>query len=471
LLAFITEIDKFEEKDVNNFPTEKKVAYFQEKIGLLRAFLDKYKGRPSKEYSPPSKEYSEPVPEPDLNKVETPREEKKIPVRSQSTVKNLNAPKTIETPKTTESTPSTSGSDSSGLVKSIMNQVFKKVKGKVSPGTEYEGTTVLSMMKELIIEATNTNNSGTEEDQATVKSIMNNVFKTIKSSFQSDTSYDGEQILESIKQTIIKITNDLLNQQKEQPSQSTNEETNTRIERSESVLSKDPSENTTSAGIEVQRRDAESRINQNPTEKDVDLTDPEVIENYIRVRNDNDPMTWVIYKYDLEVKNRVVVLKTGEGNFSELKEYVPDDIPVYFYFKYIFGDTQRSKFVFISYVPESFHGIQKSKVLGHRPAFKEFIKYYSFDMAITDTSDLDENEIHQRLLKAGGANYSVQEQNKGDFGNYKTKTKSYYSEKEKSGSLKSGISYSQDPLSTTPMDISGRPTVAPNTDFKKNTKN
>jgi len=350
-------------------------------------------------------------------------------------------------------------------VKNIMNTVFKNVRAKVSSGTEYSGANIVEMSKNLIIETTKSNSSGPEEQQKAIKAIMNTVFKSIKGFFQPETSYDGQEVIDFMKQTIIKTTNDLLNQNDNQTSND-NDKTNTRLERSEST--RVGKEVETTGGIEVQRRDAESRIKPNPSEKDVDLTDPSIVEYYIKVRNDYDPLNWVIYSYDTEVKNKVKVHSSGEGDFSEIVDHAPDNIPVYIYFKYLFGDTKRARFILVSFVPDSFHGIQKSKVLGHRSAVQEFFKYFAFSWDIKDITDLEESTVVEKLLKSGGANYSVQEQNKGDFGSYKKTTKGYYSEKEKGGNVK--IVYSENPLSLTPMDISGRPSVAPTTDFKTNTK-
>jgi len=184
------------------------------------------------------------------------------------------------------------------------------------------------------------------------------------------------------------------------------------------------------------------------------------------VRNDNDNLNWVIWDYGSS-KNRLQLYKCG-GDFNELKENIPDGKPVYVYFKYHIGDTKRARFVFMTYVPESLNGIQKSRVLGHRPAVEEFIKYMQMTLHIQDTSDFEEESVRNKLVASSGANYSVQEKDKGNFTNYKTQTKSFYEETEKRGNVK--IAYDENrPLSLTPCDISGRPTVAPTTQFLNNT--
>lgn len=59
------------------------------------------------------------------------------------------------------------------------------------------------------------------------------------------------------------------------------------------------------------------------------------------------------------------------------------------------------------------------------------------------------------------------ESNKGDFTSYKKKTKEFYDETDKRTLVKAV--YNTGPLSTTPCDISGRPTVAAAADAQKNT--
>lgn len=121
----------------------------------------------------------------------------------------------------------------------------------------------------------------------------------------------------------------------------------------------------------------------------------------------------------------------------------------------------------MSYVPDFLNGIEKSRVVGHRAAVEKFIKYMQITWNVLTLDELQEKELNNKLLKAGGANYSVQESNKGDFSSYKTATRQFYEEKDKETQVKP--IYHQGPLMTTPVDISGRPTVALATDAHANT--
>jgi hypothetical protein len=97
-----------------------------------------------------------------------------------------------------------------------------------------------------------------------------------------------------------------------------------------------------------------------------------------------------------------------------------------------------------------------------------FLKVFSL-LALICLPFLNFNiNIREMLLAAGGANYSVQEDNKGDFSGYKNTTKAFYEEKDKNTQVKA--IYETGPLSMTPCDISGRSMVASQTEFKQNLK-
>jgi hypothetical protein len=487
LTQFFTELEKYEEKDVNNWAVEKKITYYSEKMELLRGFLNNAKSGSNLSSSRPvsntpqtttvqpkketPKETVKETPKETVKETpkdtfkETPRSEvKEIP---RETVKETSKQVTNEPPK----------EDMVTTVRGIMNNVFRKVKAKVISETSYSGTEVMQTVKDIIVETTKSVINGNEHE-TTIKSIMNNVHRKIRASFEADQTYGDSEVLDIVKDTIKTITNEVI---------AANSPPETNVSSIKTVETSQPkrvedanlrrvdskslggSEGSQSAGIETQRRDAEARIKKNPGDKDVDLTDPEVLEYFIRVRDDKDPLTWIIYGYGDESKNKLQKIDSGEGNFNELKDNIPEYKPVYIYFKHVFGDTNRSKFIYITYTPESLNGLQKSRVLGHRGGVEEFFKYFQISWHIQDLNEIDEESLVKKLLSAGGANYSVQETDKGNFTDYKTKTKNFYSETEKRGD---NIKYSNDqtPLSLTPMDISGRPTVAPTTQFLGNTK-
>jgi len=230
-----------------------------------------------------------------------------------------------------------------------------------------------------------------------------------------------------------------------------------------------PDDLTSSKSLELKRSEALSRINTNPKPREADLTDAEVLNMYVRMRDDQDPLTYMILGYDNSVsQDKLFVTASGTGDFDEFVENITENKPIYMYLNYKFGDTGRSRFIVMSYVPEAINGLQKARVVGHRGAVESFIKYYQISWHCLSIDEIKESELSKKLRNAGGADYSVQEQNKGNFSNYKTQTKEFYSETDKNTKVK-GLSYGKGPLTTTPCDISGRAMVAPTSEVKKNT--
>jgi len=224
-----------------------------------------------------------------------------------------------------------------------------------------------------------------------------------------------------------------------------------------------------SKSVEQMRSEAVSRINQTPKPREADLTDSEIVSTYIRIRDDQDALSWMILGYDSSVSlDKLIVLSSGNEGFDEFASNLPGEKPVYMYLNYRFGDTGRSRFIFMSFVPEAFNGLQKARVLGHRNSVESFIKYYQISWHCLSIEEITEQELNNKLRKAGGADYSAQESNKGNFSSYKKTTRQFYEETDKKTAIKS-LSYAQGPLSMTPCDISGRAMVAPATEFSKNT--
>jgi len=225
---------------------------------------------------------------------------------------------------------------------------------------------------------------------------------------------------------------------------------------------------TSSKSKEITRAEGQSRINANPKQREADLNDPEILNLYVRMRDDQDPLAWIILGYDNSIsQDKLFIISSGNGDFEEFVENIPDNKPVYMYLNYKFGDTGRSRFIVMSFVPEALNGLQKARVVGHRGAVESFIKYYQINWHCLSKDEITEAELNKKLRKAGGADYSAQEDNKGNFSNYKKQTKEFYTETDKKTKVK--IVYEKGPLVTTPCDISGRSMVAPATEASKNT--
>jgi len=221
--------------------------------------------------------------------------------------------------------------------------------------------------------------------------------------------------------------------------------------------------------LEAERKDAIFRIGRPMNKQSADLTDPGVLEGYLRIRNDADPLMWFILGYAANSQNKLIVQANGTGDFDEMKNELEEDAQ-FIYMNYKFGDTKRSKFIFMTYVPDTLSGLKKSRVVGHRPAVEKMLKYIHLQWHILDKNEMRSEVLDQKLLSAGGANYSVQESDKGDFSGYKQTTKDFYTEKDKQTKL-TELKYDKGPLAReTPMDIGGRAMVATQSEFKSNIK-
>lgn len=216
------------------------------------------------------------------------------------------------------------------------------------------------------------------------------------------------------------------------------------------------------------RKEALSRIVPPKSTKDADLSNEEIVNVYTKMRNDNDPTNWMLLGYR-ESQNELQLYGSGEGGLEEMKSNLVEE-PLFGYFSHVYGDTNRKKFIFLSWLPESVGGMKKSRVMGHKAAVDAFFKYFHITISAFQQSDLSQSVIEGRLKAAGGADYGVGtgggtrgEQN---FGGIKDQAKNLYLEKEKETNVQ--IVYEKGPLTTTPCDLSGRAMVAPPSEAKKN---
>eukprot|EP01129_Flabellula_baltica_P004107 TRINITY_DN1402_c0_g1_i1.p1 TRINITY_DN1402_c0_g1~~TRINITY_DN1402_c0_g1_i1.p1 ORF type:complete len:474 (-),score=76.53 TRINITY_DN1402_c0_g1_i1:21-1442(-) len=455
----LTDLDKrinnFEENKVSKWNSDDKVQYYHNKINTLVQFLQSYDGQ-----SP----------------IETNSGNTSVPVEN----------------KTNERT---SINDSNDTVKKIMNNVYKQAQSEFNEGS-YSGSDILDVIKQLIVQTTlSTGENSDEETLANVKTIMNDVFKTLRGHFSSNENYPVNEILQGVKDTIVSITVSLLSNSG-QDTTTSNQTKNTNVKvpsqpkvpkeprrkQSDGIIpvSESPKNSSKSSisnirstsdspGMITARNDAIGRIRSNPGSQEVDITEAEVLEAYLKCRDDDDDTNWILLGYK-GTKNKLFVEGLGNGGIEELMEEIDDSLPFYIYFSHNMGDTNRPRFVFMTYIPEHLNGLQKSRVLRHRADVETFIKFSTITWHFQELSEFSVEELESKLLAASGANYSVQESNKGNFTAYKTKTADFYSETEKRGS-KMKIIYDSGPLTTTPCDISGRATVASASEFLSNTSN
>jgi len=224
---------------------------------------------------------------------------------------------------------------------------------------------------------------------------------------------------------------------------------------------------TLGAGTGNSLEEVQARIPK-PSPKGADLTDPDIAKIYVDVRDDSHPADWMLLRYDGQT-NKLKVTNSGSGGFTEFVKYIVEE-PLYGYLRYTFGDTNRTKFIFVSYVPDKLNGLKKAKIAGHKPDVTAFIKYFHVEINALSRESLSAKNIEAKLRAAGGADYGS---GKGggtsggeNFGGVKANAANFYAKTDSESKVQ--VVYQKGPLSTTPMDISGRPMVAAASEARKN---
>lgn len=214
----------------------------------------------------------------------------------------------------------------------------------------------------------------------------------------------------------------------------------------------------------IRRGDVRKSVIKSPTlangtgNSDCDISSPAIKDAYDQVRDDTSPLNWISLGYGGS-KKALELYGSGEGALKEFTASLKDDEVTYGYVRVIYGDSQRSKFVFITYVPDGLSILTKSKANTHKPAVTQYLKYLHTDVYATTLAELDESEIQAKLKAASGANYGTggtAAAGSEDFGSIKDNAKNFFQQTEGKGS-RSSIVYHTGPLGgPTPVSLTGR---------------
>lgn len=191
------------------------------------------------------------------------------------------------------------------------------------------------------------------------------------------------------------------------------------------------------------------------------------------VRSDKSELDWVAFKY--EGKAKLLVGGKGSGGFEEFRAYLPDDQCTWAFLRMMAGDqeSRRPKFVFIQYNGPNLAGMAKSRAGAQKPEVEKIMGQHHVFYFTDDPDDMTEEEVMAKVKKSSGANYDLGSNAKGyqsKAGEIKNSSKSMYLAKEKETNITKPVVFFEGALAkSTPCDLSGRPTVAPPTDARKNT--
>ena len=141
-----------------------------------------------------------------------------------------------------------------------------------------------------------------------------------------------------------------------------------------------------------------------------DCSSPEIREAYEAVRNDNDPTNWLLITYE-EGSNQKkwCLFGKGEGGLEELRGAITPDFLGYGYIRVISGDemSKRPKFVFVKYISKGLKMTIKAQMNIHRGDVEKVLSQYNVSMEVDCLDELTEEEVNERVLKAGGAKYGT----------------------------------------------------------------
>ena len=146
-----------------------------------------------------------------------------------------------------------------------------------------------------------------------------------------------------------------------------------------------------------------------------DCSSPDIQEAYQAVRNDSDETNWFLITYEEGSNNKKWCLAgRGTGGLEELRSHITPDFIGYGYLRVIAGDdmSKRPKFVFIKYLSKGLKMTTKALMNVHRGDVEKVINQCKVSIEAESLDELTEEEILDRVKRAGGANYDSRGGNK-----------------------------------------------------------
>lgn len=136
---------------------------------------------------------------------------------------------------------------------------------------------------------------------------------------------------------------------------------------------------------------------------------PEILAAYDAVRDDKDPINYLIISYASPSSSNLTLTATGTGGLEELSSKLDDSQAQYVYARIEYAndtESKRVKFVLIIWIGENTKVMRKARVSIESGEVKRVLGHHSIQVDARDKGDLDEKEIVVRLRKAGGADYN-----------------------------------------------------------------
>jgi len=85
-----------------------------------------------------------------------------------------------------------------------------------------------------------------------------------------------------------------------------------------------------------------------------EVSDPEINEAYLDVRNDKSDTNWLLLDYESSRSDKLQLTQTGSGGLSELREFFDDSKASYAYVRVSYSndkESTREKFILVVRLP------------------------------------------------------------------------------------------------------------------------
>jgi hypothetical protein len=139
------------------------------------------------------------------------------------------------------------------------------------------------------------------------------------------------------------------------------------------------------------------------------LDAPEIATAYDAVRNDKEPVNWMLVSYASAMGNKLSLTATGTGGLPELVETLDDGQVQYGYVRVEYANDKEStrvKFLLVVWIGENTKVMRKARVSVESGDVKRVLSHHSIAVTTGDKAELKEADVVARLRKAGGADYN-----------------------------------------------------------------
>lgn len=137
----------------------------------------------------------------------------------------------------------------------------------------------------------------------------------------------------------------------------------------------------------------------------INLEDERPIREAIfAVRSDESPTDWCLITYTAAKSKTLKFLASGSGGLSEMKQHLKDDVVAYGLLRKleIIDATEAVKFCFVDWRGENINRMQRANLGVHSGAVKQIFHPYHVDIQPTNTNEITDELIMQKIKNASG---------------------------------------------------------------------